>query len=143
MYGVMIPDASAGSSHVGARLMWTPHVTWSPWAAARGSGAPIAPRGALDEGLDRVGVDGCPEVVEVDQQEVGLRAGCQAAEIGPRQELASAERRRVEDVARQPDLIVGVGDLGQDRGPAQLGDDVHRGGVGADREVDAGLEVAL
>src|SRR5258708_4326611 len=35
MYGVMMPGASAGSNHVGARETWTPHVSW-PSAAAAG-----------------------------------------------------------------------------------------------------------
>src|SRR5215470_1425005 len=40
MYGVMMPGASAGSNHVGARDTWTPQVI-SPAAAA--AGAPAIP----------------------------------------------------------------------------------------------------
>src|SRR6266850_2436865 len=39
MYGAAIPDDSAGSNHVGASEMCTPHVIWSPW--------PRAPVGAV------------------------------------------------------------------------------------------------
>src|SRR5262245_37394834 len=40
MKGVMIPDASAGSNHVGASETWTPHVSWSGGAATAGRDAP-------------------------------------------------------------------------------------------------------
>src|SRR6266851_7784990 len=33
MNGVMMPDASAGSNHVGASETWTPQVSWSDEAA--------------------------------------------------------------------------------------------------------------
>src|SRR5881296_497886 len=39
MYGVMIPEVSAGSNHVGASEMWTAQVICSAGASARPSGA--------------------------------------------------------------------------------------------------------
>src|SRR5207253_4603292 len=36
MNGVMIPWVSAGSNHVGARVMCTPHVIWPSGAATAG-----------------------------------------------------------------------------------------------------------
>src|SRR5262249_62127163 len=36
MNGVMIPWVSAGSNHVGASEMWTPHVIWPSGVAAAG-----------------------------------------------------------------------------------------------------------
>ena len=82
-------------------------------------------------------------MVEVDQEDVGLGARRQTAEVSTLQEPARAERGGVEDVARQPHLIVRVRDLGQDRGPAQLGHHVHGVRVGAERHGDAGVEITL
>ena len=39
MNGVTMPGVSAGSNHVGASEMWTPHVIWPSGAAAAGTAA--------------------------------------------------------------------------------------------------------
>src|SRR5262245_54178999 len=81
MKGVMIPGVSAGSNHVGARVMCTPHVICPSGAAATGAGGknatakssnvtsrPIVGRGRVMDGtsldqdweLGRIGLPGRP-----------------------------------------------------------------------------------
>src|SRR5215472_15773674 len=42
MYGVMIPDVSAGSNQVGASEMWTAQVSWPCGEACARRGRPVA-----------------------------------------------------------------------------------------------------
>ena len=103
----------------------------------------VAPRARVHERLDGIRVGRDPHVVEVDEHDVGLAPGREPSEVGPLDEPARAQGRRIVDVAALSRLVVPVRDAGQDRRPAQLRHHVHRERVGAHGDLDAAVEVPL
>src|SRR5215831_4193525 len=53
MYGVMIPDVSAGSNQVGASEMWTAQVSWPCGEACARRGSPVARDNAVIARMSR------------------------------------------------------------------------------------------
>src|SRR5215470_4037195 len=111
--------------------------------AVHDHGVHVAPGARVHQRLDGIRVHRRAQVVEVDQEDIGFGSRRQAAQVVAVEKLAAAQGGRVEHVAVLPRLIVRVGDLGEDRRPAELRHHVHWERVGADSKVHAGLEVAL
>jgi hypothetical protein len=60
MYGVMIPDVSAGSNQVGASEMWTAQVSWSCDEAWARRGRPVAKDNAVTARMSRRAIPASP-----------------------------------------------------------------------------------
>src|SRR5262245_27788692 len=60
MYGVMIPDVSAGYNQVGASEMWTAQVSWPCGAACARRGRPITNDNAVSARISRRATTGPP-----------------------------------------------------------------------------------
>ena len=103
----------------------------------------VVARPALHERLDRIAIRTDPEAPHVDQHDVGLGAGGQAAEVVAAQGPGAAERGGREDVGGGGHGEVVLDDLAEIGRPAHLADEIARIGVGAEPHVDAGRSGTL
>src|SRR5712691_3817870 len=119
--GDLAPEAVRGLLGVGVHLCLVDVHDIAPLdqsLAVDNHGIHITPTTKIHQGLERVGVEGGAEVVEVDEQDIGFCARCQASQVVAAQEGAGTQGGGVVDIARLADLVVLIGNFGEHRSPA-------------------------
>ncbi len=109
-------------------------------------GVDIVTDAAIDQALDRIAHRPHAQAVtaaEIDDDDVGLGAGREPADVRASDRMRAAQRRRLEHLRGGGSLEVAARDLAEIGGVAHLQDHVAGIGVGAERDVHAGLAVAL
>src|SRR4030095_10709829 len=84
--GHLLPVVACGFARLGEHLLLVGPLETSPFdedLAVHDDGVDVAPGAGVDERLDGIGVERAAEVVEVDEQDVGLGALRQPAEVIP------------------------------------------------------------
>src|SRR5262249_20193913 len=92
---------------------------------------------------DRISDRADRERTEIDEHDIGLRARGETSEVFASERACAAEVGGGEHIESAGGLVVLLYDLADRRGGPHLGKHVKRVGVGSERHVDAGIEIAL
>src|SRR5579883_1286076 len=92
----------------------------------------------VDEAADRIVKRPHRRMRHIDEDEIGLGAGSEAADILAPQRLGAADRRRVEEVGRAQRMGAAGADARRIGGVSHLFEEIVREGIGAEAEIDAG-----